>query len=57
MADLKITQLTADTIPTSDDLVATVNDPAGKAARPIGARQALPPGIPAQQKHLFRWGL
>jgi hypothetical protein len=29
MADLKITQLTADTSPTADDLVATVNDPAG----------------------------
>lgn len=29
MADQKITQLTADASPTSDDLVATVNDPAG----------------------------
>lgn len=29
MADKKITQLTEDTAPTSDDLVVTVNDPAG----------------------------
>lgn len=32
MADQKITQLTADTTPTSDDLVVTVNDPAGTPA-------------------------
>jgi hypothetical protein len=29
MADQKITELTADTAPTNDDLVVTVNDPAG----------------------------
>jgi hypothetical protein len=29
MADAKITSLTADTTPTTDDLVVTVNDPAG----------------------------
>ncbi len=29
MADQKITQLTADTTPTTDDLIVTVNDPAG----------------------------
>ena len=32
IADQKITQLTADTAPTSDDLVATVHDPAGTPA-------------------------
>lgn len=32
MADLKITGLTADTSPTSDDLIPTVNDPAGTPA-------------------------
>lgn len=32
MADLKITQLTADASPTSDDLIPTVNDPGGTPA-------------------------
>jgi len=32
MADLKITGLTADTTPSSDDLIPTVNDPAGTPA-------------------------
>src|SRR3989344_7178392 len=32
MADQKITQLTEDTAPSSDDLVVTVNDPAGTPA-------------------------
>lgn len=32
MADSKITDLTADTAPTSDDLVVTVNDPGGTPA-------------------------
>lgn len=32
MADLKITALTADTSPTSDDLIVTVNDPGGTPA-------------------------
>lgn len=32
MADLKITQFSEDTTPTSDDLITTVNDPAGTPA-------------------------
>lgn len=32
MPNLKISELTADATPTADDLVATVNDPAGTPA-------------------------
>lgn len=45
MADQKITQLTADTSPTSDDLVVTVTDPAGTPANRKVTLGDLPPAL------------
>lgn len=46
MADLKITGLTADVAPTTDDLVVTVNDPAGTPANKKVTLSNLSLGLP-----------
>lgn len=45
MADSKITGLTADTSPTSDDLIVTVNDPSGTPANKKVALGDLAPAL------------